>query len=44
MPYGVFLYLAIFIVFTGIHLYASRIRRASLRMATKPPCHTRDIS
>lgn len=36
MPYGVFLYLAIFLVFTGIHLYASRIRRASLRMATKP--------
>ena len=36
MPYIVFLYLAIFLVFTGVHLYASRIGRASLRMATKP--------
>lgn len=36
MPYTVFLYLAIFLAFTGVHLYASKIRRASLRMATKP--------
>lgn len=36
MPYTVFLYLVIFIAFTGVHLYASKIKRASLRMATKP--------
>ncbi|MDO5001538.1 MAG: lysoplasmalogenase [Eubacteriales bacterium] len=36
MSYTVFLYLAIFLAFTGVHLYASKIRRASLRMATKP--------
>lgn len=36
MLFTVFLYLAIFIVFTGVHLYASKIKRASLRMATKP--------
>lgn len=36
MQYLVYLYFAFFVIFTGIHLYASYIRRDSLRAPTKP--------